>query len=126
MNFSEAVKSAFSKYTQFSGRSSRPEYWYFFLFWFIGDMVAGLLAIPVAVIFFSATLIPRITVNVRRFHDIGMSGWWVLFQFPIAFLAIPYPLVLIGAIPWVYWMCKKGDEGENRFGPYPLASDKKQ
>ena len=115
MNFFEAVKSAFSKYGVIAGRSLRSEYWYFFLFLFIGDVVAGLLAIPVAVIWLLATFIPHTTVAVRRLHDVDRSGWWWLI-----------PFTIIGIIPFLYWMCKKGDEGENRFGPEPLASDKKQ
>ncbi len=127
MNFSEAVKSAFSKCTQFSGRSFRSEYWYFFLFISIGQLVSLIIDAqtgaplevwggPVFMIFVLAMTIPHLAVCVRRLHDIDMSGWWALIT------AVP----AIGTILWLYWMCKKGDEGENRYGPYPLASDKKQ
>jgi len=119
MNFFEAVKSAFSKYGVIAGRSLRSEYWYFQLFIFIGALVSAVPDIqiggPVYVIFVLAVLVPNITVTVRRLHDVDRSGWWMLIIFTI-----------IGIIPFLYWMCKKGDEGENRFGPYPLASDKKQ
>ena len=66
-------------------------------------------------IFVLAVLVPNITVTVRRLHDVDRSGWWMLI-----------PMTIIGIIPYLYWVCKKGDEGENRFGPEPLASDKKQ
>jgi uncharacterized membrane protein YhaH (DUF805 family) len=127
MNFFEAVKSAFSKYGTIAGRSLRSEYWYFQLFIFIGALVSAvpdiqivgmeqaLLWGPVYVIFVLAVLVPNITVTVRRLHDVDRSGWWWFI-----------PLTIIGLIPFLYWMCKKGDEGENRFGPEPLASDKKQ
>ena len=119
MNFFEAVKSAFSKYGVIAGRSLRSEYWYFQLFIFIGGLVSAVPDIqiggPVYVIFVLAVLVPNITVTVRRLHDVDRSGWWWFI-----------PLTIIGLIPFLYWMCKKGDEGENRFGPEPLASDKKQ
>ena len=119
MNFFEAVKSAFSKYGVIAGRSLRSEYWYFQLFIFIGALVSAVPDIqiggPVYVIFVLAVLVPNITVTVRRLHDVDRSGWWMLI-----------PMTIIGIIPYLYWVCKKGDEGENRFGPEPLASDKKQ
>ena len=126
MNFFQAIKSALSKYARFSGRSSRPEYGYFFLFISIGQLVsliidaqtgAPLIEVwggPVFMIFNLAITIPHVAVSVRRLHDIDMSGWWILIGF------------LIGIILCLYLMCKKGNEGENRFGPEPLASDKKQ
>ena len=125
MDFSEAVKSAFSKYTQFSGRSFRSEYWYFFLFISIGQLVSLIIDAqtgspftegygPVFMIFSLAMLIPHIAVCARRFHDIDMSGVWMLILF------VPF----IGTILGLYWMCKKGDEGKNRFGPDPLVPEK--
>jgi len=55
-------------------------------------------------------LIPWTTVCVRRFHDIGRSGWWMLIA-----------LTIIGIISFIYWMCKEGDKGENRFRTDPLT-----
>ena len=123
MNFFEAVKSAFSKYGVIAGRSVRSEYWYFTLFVTIGGFIFQVLAtqnidaqIPTGIlitslIFYLVTLIPHITVTARRLHDVDRSGWWVLIT-----------ITIIGIIPYLYWVCKKGDEGENRFGPDPLAS----
>ena len=152
MNFFEAVKSAFSKYARFSGRSSLPEFWYFWLFVVIGQFLFGALDAQIegvkewtagegtyAAIFIWVTCIPFTAVAVRRFHDSGMSGWWVLilygtFGFSYALgsstqddvVVLGYLVDIMGLTLLFYWMCKKGDEGENRFGPYPLASDKKQ
>ena len=66
-------------------------------------------------LYYLIIFIPQITVSVRRLHDVDRSGWWVLI-----------PFTIIGLIPFLYWVCQKGDEGENRFGPEPLALDKKQ
>lgn len=51
------------------------------------------------------TLIPSISVGVRRLHDIGKSGWWFLIS-----------LTVIGILLIIYWACVTGDEGENRYG----------
>ena len=143
MNFFEAVKSAFSKYGTIAGRSLRSEYWYFALFFIIGFYVSAIIDTqtagvsledalleeflgPILTIFLLVMFIPQVTVTVRRFHDIGMSGWWALVAYCISFISFDYPLAAIGMIPFFYLMCKKGDEYENRFGPDPLASDKKQ
>ena len=43
MTFSEAVRTCFSKFFTFSGRASRPEYWFFFLFIVIWGFIAGII-----------------------------------------------------------------------------------
>ena len=93
----------FKRYAEFSGRSSRAEFWWFFLalfllyaiMWivFFGAMVssiataqnnpsAGMMgAIGVGGIlvglFWLALIIPTISVQVRRLHDTNRSGWWL-------------------------------------------------
>jgi uncharacterized membrane protein YhaH (DUF805 family) len=59
-----------------------------------------------------ATLVPSIAVGARRLHDVNKSGWWQL-------------LVIVPVVGWIIlliWVIKKGDEGENRFGPTQIAS----
>lgn len=79
MNFIDAIKSGFQNYANFKGRASRSAYWWWVLFYVIynavlttvlGDDIGGLLTI--------ALLLPSIAVAVRRMHDIGRSGWWIL------------------------------------------------
>lgn len=109
MNWYVAV---LKKYTVFTGRARRSEYWYFFLFNMIvsvvlavldsvlgfGEAGAGFLRITYSI----AVLLPAIGVGVRRMHDVGKSGW---------FLLIPiYNLVLA---------CTNGDAGPNEYGPDP-------
>ena len=81
MSFGEAIKSVFSKYAVFSGRARRSEYWYFVLLCFLVSL--GLGCIPflsaLSFVWWLAVLIPSIAVSVRRFHDIGKSGWNYLF-----------------------------------------------
>ena len=99
MGFTEAIKTCFSKYATFSGRPTRAEFWWFFLFTFLG----GLIPI-VGLIFALAVLIPSIAVAVRRLHDTDRSGWWLLIGL------IP----LVGFIVLLVFYCQESKE-PNRF-----------
>jgi len=96
-------------YATFNGRARRSEYWYFVLFNIIiaiaFGFVCGLIRVPdLAYLYNLAILIPSISVGVRRMHDVGKSGW---------FLLIPiYNLILT---------VTEGEKGENKYGPDPKA-----
>ena len=108
MSFGEAVSSVFSHYADFTGRARRSEYWWFYLFMFIVGCVV--VWIPVLPILWSiAIFIPNLAVSVRRLHDIGKSGWNMLF------LLVP----LVGVILLIIWFCKDSDPGANEYGPNP-------
>ncbi|HEY4030989.1 MAG TPA: DUF805 domain-containing protein [Caulobacteraceae bacterium] len=73
-------------YADFQGVASRKEYWMFFLFNFIASIlvgfVAGFIHLPaIGSLYSLAVLLPSIGIAVRRMHDIGKSGWWVLAPF---------------------------------------------
>ena len=79
VNMIDAVKDGLTRYADFAGRSTRAQYWYFILATFLasfvgtliaGDMVGNLISL--------ATLLPTIAAAVRRMHDVGKSGWFVL------------------------------------------------
>jgi uncharacterized membrane protein YhaH (DUF805 family) len=83
-----AVKSVFTKYAIFRGTASRSEYWWWTL---ASTIVAGVLnaltgdldnpnmaASTLALVWAVGTLIPTLAVTVRRFHDAGLSGKWLL------------------------------------------------
>lgn len=108
------------RYFDFSGRSTRTQYW---LFWLI-SLVVGLAAVfadyfvfgihpqrnyygPLALMVGIAHIIPSISVTVRRLHDTGRSGWWYFLPF----------LPIIGSIIHFVMMCWAGDRWDNRFGP---------
>lgn len=120
MSFMEAVKSVFSKYATFSGRARRSEYWYFTLFNFIISLVLSILFNASGLKFFQilsslwslAVLVPGLAVAVRRLHDIGKPGPWIL----IALVPI------VGWILLIVWYCKDSDPGENDYGPNPKES----
>jgi uncharacterized membrane protein YhaH (DUF805 family) len=94
-------------YATFKGRASRSEYWYFVLFNVIFSIVlgfvSGIVDLPILYTIYSLVLlIPSIAVAVRRMHDVGKSGWFILI--PI------YDLILA---------CTQGVKGENEYGTEP-------
>jgi len=111
------------KYTEFSGRARRKEYWYFVLFNSIVsiilisiDSMVGTLNMEAGYGVFStiyslAVFLPTLGVAIRRLHDIGKSGWWILIGF------IP----LIGAIVLIIFFVKDSQPGDSQYGPNPKA-----
>lgn len=69
-----AVKTVYSKYATFSGRASRAEYWYFFLFTIIAGAALSAIDTTLASAFSIANFLPNIAVAVRRLHDTNRSG----------------------------------------------------
>jgi uncharacterized membrane protein YhaH (DUF805 family) len=137
MEFSQAVKTCFKKkYFTISGRASRSEHWWFQVFIWGSIILAGtvlvlligatggseglyMLVLIATSIFYIILIPPSITATVRRFHDIDMSGWWVLGF--LIFNVIPY-LGVISALVMLYFLIKKGTSGDNRFGPDPVGN----
>jgi len=79
LSFATAVRTCFKKYATFTGVATRPEYWWFTLFVFIGNVVFILTRVPaLRVVWFLALLLPGLAVAVRRLHDTGRSAWWIL------------------------------------------------
>jgi uncharacterized membrane protein YhaH (DUF805 family) len=105
------------KYAVFSGRARRAEDWMFTLINCI-IMVVLKLAAPSGESFGTlqglyalATLLPALAVSVRRLHDTGRSGWWLL----LVFVPIIGPLVLL------VFSILEGESGSNQYGPNPKA-----
>ncbi len=124
MNFVDAVKSAFARFNDFETRSSRSEFWWFMLLYFLVGLVVGIIEFTlfgqgmgmtrgiIDLLVFLVFFVPTISVTARRLHDIGRSGWWQLIGL------IP----LIGALVLLYWAVKTGEDGDNRFGANPLGA----
>lgn len=119
MSFTEAVKTCFSKYVDFTGRAPRSEFWWWVLFVLIVSVVlqivdtavlgtntgAGEIAV-LSSLWSLAVFLPGLAVSVRRLHDTDRSGWWIL----IALVPI------IGFLVLLYFYVQQGTEGQNRFG----------
>lgn len=109
-NFLESYKYTIKNYINFSGRASRREYWTFVLMnWgiiFAITLVENMLSSSgsseeglFSTIFYLFTIVPTIAVGVRRMHDRGKSGFWLLIPIVNLLLAI-----------------EKGEEGDNEYG----------
>jgi DNA-binding CsgD family transcriptional regulator len=79
MTFFDAIRICFSKYAEFKGLASRPEFWWFALFVTLVASALTLIDEVVASIFLIAVLLPLLAVGTRRLRDSGYSGWWQLF-----------------------------------------------
>jgi len=110
MNFVESIKTCFSKYADFNGRASRPEFWWWALFVFLGSAATGVVSHMVSALFSLAVLLPYIAVAARRLHDTDRSGW----------LQLVGLIPLIGWIVMIYWCAQPGKE-PNRFGAAPAT-----
>ncbi|MDA1280005.1 MAG: DUF805 domain-containing protein [Chloroflexi bacterium] len=119
MNFQKAVAAYYANYANFSGRTSRPGYWWVVLWGIItGGLAAavgtlGALGITLYVIYLVAHIIPGLAIAVRRLHDSGKSGWFLLITF------IP----LIGGIIILIFMLQGSERGTNNWG-VPQLSEK--
>ena len=109
------------RYAEFTGRSRRKEYWMFVLLniavWVVASIIDGILGMssmfyvygPVTVLAFLALLIPGIAVSIRRLHDTGRSGWWLLLAF------VP----IVGGLILLVFMVIEGQRGPNEYGADP-------
>ena len=126
MGFGEAVKSFWSNYSKFTGRSRRSEYWWIQLFLVLTNLAVAAIDLAlmdgdvdrfianggggvVGLICILVTIVPALAVLVRRLHDTGKTGWWALIGF------VP----LIGGIVLLVFTVLDSDAGENKFGESP-------
>ena len=116
MSFGEALKTCFKKYATFSGRARRSEFWWFsVLNWLLSIAAYAAtfyLLIAVIGIIGLLLLLPSLAVTVRRLHDTGKSGWWLLA------MIIPIVNFVIAIILLIYYL-KDSDRNPNKFGPSP-------
>jgi uncharacterized membrane protein YhaH (DUF805 family) len=157
-----AKRPIIEKYADFSGRAPRAEYWWYFLALVVAfvvvsivesivglkGMILGLYG-PLTVLLWGATIVPGIAVGVRRLHDTGRSGWWILLPIIPYFLAfvlggaammgaaaggssagmmagagIAGIFLILGAICAIIllvFMVLPGTPGENRYGVNPYG-----
>ena len=83
-------------YLDFEGRVTRKQFWMFvlinfiiaFLIGFVGQLLLDDSGSWLSNLYSLAVLLPSIAIAIRRLHDIGKSGWWLL----------------LGLIPVVGWI----------------------
>lgn len=104
------------KYTVFDGRATRSEYWYFVLFnaiiyialSFIAPIIFGGAGFLLALLYALGVLLPSIGVGIRRLHDTGRSGWWLLLS-----------LIPFGGLVVLFFCTQDSQAGVNQYGPNP-------
>lgn len=144
MTFRESVGLCFGPkyFFRFAGRASRSEFWWAMLFIGLVNMAAGLvgmllppmLAASLSLVVSLLLLPANLGVTVRRFHDRGLSGWWLLI--PIVMVGIwaasggayqaenpvGATLMLAMSLGYLIILCMPGTAGPNRYGPDPRAT----
>jgi len=110
----------FHRYAQFSGRSTRREYWMYTLllvlcntalysFAIVGALMesgaVAMIGSALLAVFGLASFVPSVAVTVRRLHDIDKSGWFVLLM-----------LVPLANIVVLVFTLLPSTPGPNRFG----------
>ena len=101
-------------YANFDGRARRKEFWSFWLLtvaaYIAASVVDGILGLPLlGIVVMLGLICPSIAVAVRRMHDVGKSGWWLL-------LAL---VPVIGALALIYFYIQEGQTGANVYGADP-------
>ncbi|HIP18667.1 MAG TPA: DUF805 domain-containing protein [Sulfurovum sp.] len=122
--FIETIKN---RYAKFDGRASRSEYWFYTLFYLIIAIAVGMVDTAVVnpmlgiapeqaaqggilqFILALALLVPSIAIGVRRLHDTGKSGWWLLIGL------IP----IVGALVLIFFYVTDSQAGSNMYGENP-------
>jgi uncharacterized membrane protein YhaH (DUF805 family) len=144
-SFTVSIKNAFVKAFDFKTRSSRAEFWYFYLFTVIvgtfGNLIDQYLSLELTRFEFSNSpnnefilghfytftyflfFVPSLSLYVRRLHDTNRSGFWLLLVFLPSVGAI-FGLNMSGVIylfifvfiTLIFFLCQKGDDTQNKFG----------
>lgn len=109
---------AMRNFLNFSGRTSRRDYWLFVLIMVLVMLLAAILeaglsendegTLVLTSVVWLVHLVPALAAGVRRLHDSDKSGFWILVGF------IPF-----GSLILLVLFCFPSTAGENRFGPEP-------
>jgi len=110
VSFGEAIKLFFTNYVNFTGRASKSEFWWAFLFTVLVSLVTSWIPV-VGQLVMLGVFLPTLSIAIRRLHDIGK----------------PWPYYLMGLIPFagfiimIVYYCKDS-VGDNQWGPGPVAN----
>lgn len=118
--YKEYWLDGWKNYVNFNGRTRRMAFWSFVLGNLIIAIILGiilgalfsagsLIASGISGLWSLAQILPGISIGMRRFHDLGKSGWWLL-------LAL---IPIIGWIALLYFYVQDSQPGSNAYGPNP-------
>ena len=119
MRMKSAVVDGFKRWNDYSGRSSRSNFWWFYVFCFIAPFITGAVSLAFTLVFsiLKLDILSRfsiifsllyifilpvfVAVGVRRMHDVGKSGWFILVPLYNFYLFVQ-PALEKGRIPnWI-------------------------
>jgi uncharacterized membrane protein YhaH (DUF805 family) len=103
MSFFDSIKTVLTKYADFKGVASRSEFWWWWFFTVIAGVALGSTSgtvedsnttvAGIASAFSLGTFIPTFAVTWRRYHDVGLSGKWLLLTY-----ILPVVLLVVGVV----------------------------
>ncbi|MEX2655556.1 MAG: DUF805 domain-containing protein [Acidimicrobiia bacterium] len=108
MTFDEAIRSGFRNYATFTGRASRSEFWWWFLFALGTQAVVYTLSDELGFLLTLGLILPNVAMGVRRLHDTDRSGFWFLIA-----------LIPFGNLALLVFFLLEGKKSDNRYGPPP-------
>ncbi|WP_432463616.1 DUF805 domain-containing protein [Agarivorans sp. QJM3NY_33] len=100
----------------FSGRSSREAFWMFFAVNLLVGLsvlileLTGVTTAWVDIVYSLSCFLPMLALTVRRLHDTGRSGWYLLL------MVIP----LVGPLLLLFLLAQPGLPGRHAFDQFPL------
>ena len=106
VDFVKAIKLFCLYALNFKGRSSRSEYWWACLFNFLASLVLSIIPL-IGGLLSLALMVPGIAISVRRMHDIGKSGWYLL----MGMIPLAGPIILL------VYLCSVSHPEANQWGP---------
>jgi uncharacterized membrane protein YhaH (DUF805 family) len=114
MNLGESIEICMTKYSDFTGRAGRSEFWWFFVFNLLISSAVDIVGHSnrFSSLLSLALLLPDLAVGARRLHDVGRSGWWQLLM-----------LTGIGFVPLLIFWAQESHQEENAYGVQVMKAD---
>lgn len=121
VSFTTAIKNFYLKAFKFKGRATRAEFWWVELYYFLTILLLSFIIsvddslIIILPIYILINAIPMLSLQVRRFHDIGKSAWSLFIY------CIPY----VGSFICLMLYTQSGDKFDNKYGKCPYETKAK-
>ncbi|HEY8698781.1 MAG TPA: DUF805 domain-containing protein [Rhizomicrobium sp.] len=130
------VDTLTNHYFDFNGRVGRSQFWSYVVVWVVLAILVGIIGSIttrlISSLFSLALLLPNLGMGVRRLHDVGKPGIYVLLPLVPAVLAMLFlflflwPLAMLcwlavfaAGVLLIYWYAQPGMAGDNEYGPPP-------
>ena len=96
MPFQQSIRTCLNKFTDFNGCASRSEFWWFVLFVGSVEMALSYVSGILSNLFLLTMCLPLLAAGIRRFHDIGRTGWWMMF------VVVPFAGIFLLMFLWAF------------------------